>query len=141
MKRDFKVKWASILENLSNVWAKFWVTESKNNQAIKKLKSDYAALSNCNIIFSSFLNEKILKNKDIHSYYKQKKQEMVLILNLKASTVVIHILKASTAVINIAKIRFDTGSGNLIIEPKNSNKENRYQYIARKSISINNIWT
>ena len=61
-----------ILENLAKACTKFWVTESKNDLVTKKLKSDFVVPSNCDKFYSPILNEEILKNKNIHSYYKRK---------------------------------------------------------------------
>ena len=60
-----------ILENLAKACTKFWVTESKNDLVTKKLKSDFAVPSNCDKFYSPILNEEILKNKNILSYYKR----------------------------------------------------------------------
>ena len=38
-----------------------------------QLKSDYAVRSNCDKFYSPILNEKILKNRNIHLYYKRNK--------------------------------------------------------------------
>ena len=61
-----------ILENLAKPCTKFWVTQSKNDLVIKKLKSDFAVPSNCDKFYSPILDEEILKNRNIHSYYKRK---------------------------------------------------------------------
>lgn len=41
-----------ILGNLSKASKTFWLTESKNKQMIKKIKSEYAVPSNCEEFFS-----------------------------------------------------------------------------------------
>ena len=99
-----------ILENLSKACTKFWITESKNEQVVKKLKSDYPVPSNCKKNFSPILNEEILKNKDIHSFYKRNDRRWFDLQNL--------ILKSSTAVMNIANICLDADNKNRIIESK-----------------------
>ena len=49
---------------------------------IKKLKSGCAFPSNCDYIFSPILNEKFLKNENIHLYYKQNDRRWFDIQNL-----------------------------------------------------------
>ena len=89
----------TILENLAKACNKFWVTESKNDLVIKKLKSDYAVPSNCDKFYSTILNKEILKNRNIHSYYKRNDRAWFDLQNL--------ILKSLTAVMNIANICLD----------------------------------
>ena len=88
-----------ILENLAKACTKFWVTESKNDLVIKNLKSDFAVPSNCDKFYSPILNEEILKNRNIHSYYKRNGRRWLDLQKL--------ILKSLTAVMNIANICLD----------------------------------
>ena len=60
-----------ILENLASAVTKFWQTEARNEQKIKKLKNEYLVASNCPKFYVPTLNEEIIKNKNIHHYYKR----------------------------------------------------------------------
>ena len=52
-----------ILENLASAVTKFWQTEARNEQKIKKLKNEYLVASNCPKFYVPTLNDKIIKNK------------------------------------------------------------------------------
>ena len=95
---------------MAKACTKFWITESKNDLVIKKLKSDFAVPSNCDKFYSPILNEEILKNRNIHSYYKRNDRRWFDLQNL--------ILKSSTAVMNIANICLDADNKNRLIESK-----------------------
>ena len=99
-----------ILDNLAKVCTKFWVTDSKNDLVIKKLKSDFVVLSNCDKFYCPILNEEILKNRNIHSYYKRNDRSWFDLQNL--------ILKLSSAVMNIANICLDADNKDRLIESK-----------------------
>ena len=60
-----------ILENLASAVTKFWQSEARNEQKIKKLKTEYLVASNCPKFYVPVLNEEIIKNKSIHHYYKR----------------------------------------------------------------------
>ena len=60
-----------ILENLASAVTKVWQTEARNEQKIKKLKNEYLVASNCPEFYVPALNEEIIKNKNIHHYYKR----------------------------------------------------------------------
>ena len=60
-----------ILENLASALTKFWQTDARNEQKIKKLKNEYLVASNCPKFYVPTLNEEIIKNKNIHHYYKR----------------------------------------------------------------------
>ena len=49
----------------------FWQTEAGNEQKIKKLKNEYLVALNCPKFHVYTLNEEIVKNKNIHHYYKR----------------------------------------------------------------------
>ena len=100
----------SILENLAKAYTKCWVTESKNDPVIKKLKSGFAVPSNCDEFCSPILNEEILKNRNIHSYYKRNDRRWFDLQN--------SILKSSTAVMNIANICLDVDNKDQLTESK-----------------------
>ena len=53
------------LENLASAVTKFWQTEARNKQKIKKLKNEYLIASNCPKLYVPTLNEEIIKNKNI----------------------------------------------------------------------------
>ena len=46
-----------ILENLTSAVTKFWQTEARNEQKIKKLKNEYLVVSNCQNFYVTTLNE------------------------------------------------------------------------------------
>ena len=46
-----------ILENLASVVTKFWQTEARNEQKIKKLKNEYLVATNCPMFYVPTLNE------------------------------------------------------------------------------------
>ena len=46
-----------ILENLASAVTKFWQTEARNEQKIKKLKNEYLVVSNCQNFYVTTLNE------------------------------------------------------------------------------------
>ena len=61
------------LENVASAVTKFWQTETRNEQKIKKLKNEYLVASNWPKFYVPTLNEEIIKNKKkIHHYYKRK---------------------------------------------------------------------
>ena len=60
-----------ILENLASAVTKLWQNEARNEQKIKKLNNEYLVASNCSKFYVSTLNEEIIKNKNIHHYYKR----------------------------------------------------------------------
>ena len=60
-----------ILEDLASAVTTFWQTEARNEQKIKKLKNEYLVASNCPKFYVPTLNEEIIKNKNIHHYYKR----------------------------------------------------------------------
>ena len=99
-----------ILDNLTKACTKFWVTESKNDLVIKKLKSEFAVCSNCDKFSSPILNEEILKNRNVHSYCKTNGRRWFYLQN--------SILKSSTAVMNIANICFDADNKDRLIKLK-----------------------
>ena len=68
---------------LAKVCNKFWVTESKNDLVIKKLKSDCEVPSKCEKFYSLNLNKEILKNRNIHSYYKRSDRKWLIFNTLK----------------------------------------------------------
>ena len=49
----------------------FWQTEVGNEQKIKKLNNEYLVALNCPKFYVPTLNEEIIKNKNIHYYYKR----------------------------------------------------------------------
>ena len=98
------------MANLAKACSKFWVTESENDLAVKKLKSDFAVPSNCDKFYSLILNEEIFKKRKIHSYYKRSDRRWFDLQN--------SILKSSTAVVNIANICLDADNKDQLIESK-----------------------
>ena len=60
-----------ILENLASAVTKFWETEARNEQKIKKLKNEFLVASNSPKFYVPTLNEEIIKNKSIYHYYKR----------------------------------------------------------------------
>ena len=54
-----------ILENLASAVTKFWQTEARNEQKIKKLKNECLVASNCPKFYVPILNEEIITNKSI----------------------------------------------------------------------------
>ena len=99
-----------ILSNLAEVFKKFWLIESKNHQTIKKLKLDCVIPSNCEEFHVLLLNEEILKNKNIHSFYKRNDKRWFDIQNL--------ILRATAAVIDIANICLVADNKNRLMQSK-----------------------
>ena len=71
------------LGNLTKTCTKFWVTGSKNDLVIKKLKSDCEVRSICEKFYSLTWNEEILKSRNIHSYHPKKWQKMADLQNFK----------------------------------------------------------
>ena len=82
-----------ILENLASAVTKFWQTEARNEQKIKKLKNEYLVASNCPKFYVPTLNEEIIKNKNIHHYYKRNDKRWFDLQNI--------VLKATSAVVKI----------------------------------------
>ena len=99
-----------ILSNLAEAFKKFWLIELKNDQTIKKLKLDYVIPSNCEEFHVPLLNEEILKNKNIHSFYKRNDIRWFDMQNL--------ILRATAAVIDIANICLVADNKNRLIQSK-----------------------
>ena len=99
-----------LLENLAKACAKVWITESKSDLVIKKLKSDFAVPSNCDKFYSPISNAEILKNRNTNSYYKRNDRRW---FDLQKLT-----LKSSTAVMNIANIRLDADTKDRLSQRK-----------------------
>ena len=59
-----------ISAKLSEVAKRYWGKQSRNSALIKKLQEDHRIPQNCEDIRVPLLNEYILKNKNIHYFYK-----------------------------------------------------------------------
>ena len=96
-----------ILENLAFAVTKFWQTEARNEQKIKKLKNEYFVASNCPKFYVPTLNEKIIKNKNIHYYYKSNDKRWFDLQNI--------VLKATSALLEIANLCLEADKKNEVI--------------------------
>ena len=94
-----------ILENLASAVTKFWQTEARNEQKIKKLKNEYLVASNCPKFYVPTLNEEIIKNKNIHHYYKRNDQRWFDLQN-------------TSAVVDIASLCLEADNKNEVIHSK-----------------------
>ena len=99
-----------ILENLASAVTKFWQTEARNEQKIKKLKIEYLVASNCPKLYVPTLNEEIIKNKNIHHYYKRNDKRWFDLQNI--------VLKATSALVEIAKLYLEADNKNEVIHSK-----------------------
>ena len=99
-----------ILENLASAVTKFWQTEARNEQKIKKLKNEYLVASNCPKFYVPTLNEEIIKNKNIHHYYKRNDKRWFDLQNI--------VLKATSAVVEIANLCLEADNKNEVIHSK-----------------------
>ena len=73
---------------------KFWTEDSKNNSLFKGCKDQLAVPENCEYIKVPLFIDDILKNKNIHYYYKRNDEKYADMQQL--------LTQASNAVINIA---------------------------------------
>ena len=96
-----------ILENLASAVTTFWQTEARNEQKIKKLKNEYLVTSNCPKFYVPTLNEEIIKNKNIHHYYKRNDKRWFDLQNI--------VLKATSALIEIANLCLEVDNKNEVI--------------------------
>ena len=86
---------------------KLWQNESWNKQKIIKLKIEYLVASNCPKFYVATLNKEIIKNKDIHHYYKSNDKQWFDLQNI--------ILKATSAVVKIANLFLEAGNKNEVL--------------------------
>ena len=93
-----------ILENLASAGTKFWQTEAKNKQKIKKLKNKYLVASNYPKFYVPTLNEEIIKNKNIHYYYKRNDKRWFDLQNI--------VLMATSSVVEIANLCLEADNKN-----------------------------
>ena len=75
---------------------KFWQTEARNEQKIKKLKNEYLIASKCPMFYVPTLKEEMVKNKNIHHYYKRNDKRWLDLQNI--------VLKAASVVVEIANL-------------------------------------
>ena len=99
-----------ILENLASAVAKFWQTEARNEQKIKKLKNEYLVASNYTKLYVPTLNEEIIKNKNIHHYYKRNDERWFDLQNI--------VLKATSALVETANLYLEADNKNEVIHSK-----------------------
>ena len=88
----------------------FCTEYSKNNSLVKGCKDQLAVLENCEYIKVPLLNDDILKNKNIHYYYKKNDKKYADIQQL--------LTQACTAVINIANNSLEADKSNKIAESR-----------------------
>ena len=67
---------AGIISKLAVGIKKFWTEDSKNNSLFKGYKDQLAVPENCEYIKVPLLNDDILKNNNIHYYYKRNDKNM-----------------------------------------------------------------
>lgn len=100
----------AILKKLAVGVKKFWTEDSKNNKLLKDYKQNLLIPENCEFVKVPLLNDDILKNKNIHYYYKRNDK--------KYSDMQQYIVQASTAIINIANECLEADKSNKIVESK-----------------------
>ena len=88
----------------------FWTEDSKNNSLFKWYKDQLAVPENCEYIKVPLLNDDILKNKNIHYYYKRNDKKYADMQQL--------LTQACTAVINIANNCLEADKSNKIVESR-----------------------
>ena len=71
-------------------------TEARNEQKIKKLKNEYLVASNCPKFYVPTLNEEIIKNKNVHRYYKRNGKRWFDLQNV--------VLKVTSAMVEITNL-------------------------------------
>ena len=99
-----------ILENIASAVTKFWQSEARNEQKIKKLKNEYLVASNCPKFYVPTLNEEIIKNKNIHHYYKRNDKRWFDLQNI--------VLKAISALVEIVNLCLEADNKNEMIHSK-----------------------
>ena len=99
-----------VLENLNSAVTKFWKTEARNEQKIKKLKNEYLLAISCPKLYVPTLNEEITKNKNIYHYYKRNDKRWFDLQNI--------VLKATSAVVEITNLCLEGDSKNEVIHSK-----------------------
>ena len=99
-----------ILENLAFAVIKFWQNKAGNEQKIKKLKNEHLVASNCSKFYVPTLNEDIIKNKNIHHYYKRNEKRWFDLQNI--------VLKATSTVVEIANLCLEADNKNEVIHSK-----------------------
>ena len=100
----------AILENLASTMTKFRQTEARDEQKIKKLKIEYLVASNCPKLYVPTLNEEIIKNKNIHHYYKHNDKRWFDLQNI--------VLKAASPVVETANLCLGADNKNEVIHSK-----------------------
>ena len=83
---------------------------ARNEQKIKKLKNEYLVASNCPKFYVPTLNKEIIKNKNIHDYYKRNDKRWLDLQNI--------VLKATSAVVEIANLCLEANDKNEVIHSK-----------------------
>ena len=99
-----------IISNLAVGIKKFWTEDSKNNSLFKGYRDQLAVPENCEYIKVPLLNDDILKNKNIHYYYKRNDKKYADMQQL--------LTQACTAVINIANNCLEADKSNKIVESR-----------------------
>ena len=99
-----------ILKNLASAVTKFWQTEARNEQKNKRLQNEHLIASNYPKFYVPTLNEKIIKNKNIHHYYKRNDKRRFDLQNI--------VLKATSAVVEIANLCLEADNKNEVIDSK-----------------------
>ena len=80
------------------------------NKKLKKPKNENLVASNCPKFYVPTLNEEIIKNKDIHHYYKRNDKRWFDLQNI--------VLKATSAVVEIADSCLEADNKNEVIHLK-----------------------
>ena len=88
----------------------FWQTEARNEQKIKTVKNEYLVASNCPKFYVSTLNEEIIKNKNIHHYYKRNDKRCFDLQNI--------VLKATSSLVEIGNLCLEADNKNEVIHSK-----------------------
>ena len=99
-----------MLENLASAVTKFWQTEARNEQKIKKLKNAYLVALSCPKFYVPTRNEEIIKNKSVHHYYRRIDKQCFDLQNV--------VLKATAAVVDIGNSFLEANKKNELILSK-----------------------
>ena len=101
---------SGIISKLAVGVRKFWTEDSKNNSLFKEYKDQLAVPENFEYIKVPLLNDDILKNKNIHYFYKRNDKRYADMQQL--------LTQACTFVINIANNCLEAGTSNKIVESR-----------------------
>ena len=87
---------------------RYWCKEPCNSALIKKLQEDHRIPQNCEDIRVPLLNEDILKNKNIHYFYKRYDKRLTDLQGL--------VVSASAAVVNLTNGFINADKHNTVVD-------------------------